>query len=398
MHLGWFSDIADYLADIGRSETREASGSNSEDVATSFAAKRMALYIAVSYVANALSMCEIKTYRDGKSVKDELYYALNVSPNPNQSAAQLMNKLIESYFYEGHALLVQPSRAKNAYYVADGFGFELHPLQEDEFVGVSVEKQSLDRRFKASEVCYFRLENTELKSIVHSMYREFGQLLTMAVDSFKQANGEKFIFEQSHSARGTRGDEKSSADEVNDRLKSFIRSPNGVLPLHQGQAITRLASNGSGSSDDVISLRKDIFEMTAQALKIPQSMMYGNMTNTNDVINQFITFGVDPIACALSQELTRKFFTYEQWAIGGCRVSIDTTKIYHTDMFQVADKAEKLVSSGIFSVDDVREPLGADRIGEDWSTAHWITKNYSLIQDALQQMMQGTAEGGEERA
>ena len=126
-------------------------------------------------------------------------------------------------------------------------------------------------------------------------------------------------------------------------------------------------------------------------------MMYGNMTNTNDVVNQFITFGVDPHAVMISKELTRRFYGGDAWQGGSNRVEVDTSKLVHTDMFQVADKADKLLASGLFSIDEIRQPLGADPLGTDFSSAHWVTKNYTLIQDALAQLMAGTAnEGGEQ--
>ena len=68
--------------------------------------KRLALFIGVSYIANTLSKCEIKTYINGKEEKDEFYYRLNVSPNPNENSSQFINKFIERYFYKGDALLI----------------------------------------------------------------------------------------------------------------------------------------------------------------------------------------------------------------------------------------------------------------------------------------------------
>lgn len=378
---------------IGESEI----ASTQEAIASSVAAKRMALYIAVSYVSNALSQCEIKTYRDGKPVKDALYYALNISPNPNQNGSAFMNDLIESYFYDGHALMVQPVSSRNHFYIATSFGIDRRPLGENVFDGISIENQGISKTFTSSSACYFKLENTEVRRIVNGMYREMGELLGMAMASYKNANGEKFTFTRNQSQGGTRGDAKASKDEVNASLKDFLRNPNGVLPVYNGQSLDRVPSNGHGSSADVIALRKDIFESTASALKIPQSMMYGNMTNIEQVTKQFITFGVDPIADMISKEMTRGFYDYHSWKGGANRIQIDTTKIEHVNLFDVADKAEKLVSSGLMSIDQTLDAMGLDPINTDFSQAHWITKNYSLIQDALNQLINDTDGGGEQK-
>ena len=68
--------------------------------------KELALYIAISYIANSLSKCEIKVFKEGKEVKDEWYYTLNVSPNPNQNSSQFLNQIIENYFYNGESLVI----------------------------------------------------------------------------------------------------------------------------------------------------------------------------------------------------------------------------------------------------------------------------------------------------
>lgn len=387
------------IFDLFKQRTEEAEiVSVSYDAVASFALRRLALYIAVSYVANALSMCEFKTYEGGRAVKKELYYALNLSPNPNQNGSAFIVNLVESYFYDRHALMVQPVKGKNHYYIADSFGIDRQPLKDNVFESVSVEGLGLSKTFKASDACYFKLENYEVVGIVASVYQELGEILGAAVDSFVRAGGDRFLFTRASSQSGDRKDAKASSDEVNDMLKGFVKNPDGVLPLHSQQKFERLQANGNApNASDIVSLRKDIFEETASAFKIPLSMMSGNMTNTNDVVNQFITFGVDPFAEMVSEELTRKFYPYLAWDGGKNRIEIDTSTINHVDMFQVADKAEKLVSSGLFNIDEVRKPLRAEMLGTDFSQAHWITKNYSLIQDALAQLT-ATEKGGDKES
>ena len=82
--------------------SRRIEAADVENVGSSAAAelylKELALYIGKSYIANTISKCEFKVYEDGKEVRNPLYYALNVSPNPNQSSSQFLNKLINTLF------------------------------------------------------------------------------------------------------------------------------------------------------------------------------------------------------------------------------------------------------------------------------------------------------------
>ena len=60
--------------------------------------KQLAFHIAKSYIANSISKCEFKVYENGTEIQNELYYALNVDPNPNQSSSQFLNQLINTLY------------------------------------------------------------------------------------------------------------------------------------------------------------------------------------------------------------------------------------------------------------------------------------------------------------
>ena len=364
----------------------------------SMAAKRAAYYIGTSYISNAISKCEFKVYRDGTSTRDDpMWYALNVRPNPNQNGSQFVSRLMQDYFYDGHALVVQPLPSRGWLYVADSFGVEERPLSENLFTSVVVDNGfALDRPVRAGDCCYFRLEDVEVRSIVSGMYRDYGELLASAMESYMRGTGEKFVYHRRARPTGTRKDEKGSADEVNDALKAFLKGENGVLPLPVEHSLERIEPSArAATSTDVIALRKDVYETVASALKIPVSMMYGNMTNISDIVNQFVTFAVDPIAQMMSDEMTGTLFTQEE-VMRGCKVVVDTSRVQHLDMFQVADKADKLISSGTACIDEVREPLGMDTLNTEYSRAHWVTRNYSPLEAALE-MLEDDASGGGEK-
>ena len=367
----------------------------SESAVTSLACRNLAYYIASSYISNALSKCEFKTYEKGRSVKGELYYALNVSPNPNENGSHFVNTLVEKCLYEGEALMVQPRRSKNHFYIAESFSEQPNPMRRNSFEGVVVEGETVRRRLLAGDVCHFKLENRKIRTLVYGMYADLGKVLAQAIDAYGKSAGEKYTFERPSNPGGKSEEVTEASETIHDQLKSFVGATSGVMPVYNGQKLTRIDAARTGSAEDVSAMRKDIFEMTAAAFKIPNSMMYGNMTNANDVTNQFITFGVDPWAKMIGDELTRGFYDFDAWDGGRNYVRVDTSHIAHVDVFQMADKIERLISSGYDSIDEVRLAVGDDPIDEDFSKAHWMTKNYSLIQEALMQISTGMPGGGE---
>lgn len=121
--------------------------------------------------------------------------------------------------------------------------------------------------------------------------------------------------------------------------------------------------------------------MVAQAFKIPQSLLTGNITNINDVVKVLITFGIDPIASTISEELSRKQ-GFEKWSKGNY-IKIDTSTINHIDVLEVAEKVDKMISSGVLCIDEIREIIDRKALDTDFSKTHFITKNYDTASNAL---------------
>ena len=72
---------------------------------------------------------------------------------------------------------------------------------------------------------------------------------------------------------------------------------------------------------------------------------------------------------------------------------IDTTTIMHVDMFENADKIEKLIGSAVYSVNDVLEAMGRAPLPEEWADEHYLTLNISKVEDSVQNIAQ--MKGGE---
>ena len=382
--MGFKAKVLDWLGiQMEGAELVDAYG---KKFATELFLKELAVFIAVSYIANTISKCEVKTYSKGKEVKEELYYLLNVNPNPNENSSQFMNHLVERYYYHNEALVI-PYR--NRLYVADGFSHNRQPLKDDLFQNVTVEDQVLSRTYKASKVFYFKLDNLNVASLISGMYSDYGKLLGAAIDSFIAGNSEKYKLIMENVAAGDPNFAKQFEEVIKKNLDTFINSEKGVYPQFRGYDLQRMDMPTGATSADIISLRKETFELVAQAFKIPLSMMQGNITNMNEIVKVYLSICIDPLAQMISEELTRKTTTYETWQAGD-RVVLDTSTINHVDILEVADKVDKLIGSGAFTIDQVLKRCGYDPLGTDFSTAHYLTKNYGLIQD-----MASTLEGGE---
>lgn len=357
---------------------------------TEVAMKEIALYIATSYIANALSQCEFRTFEKGKEVKDELYYKLNVSPNPNQNGSQFVNKLVNKCLYDGHALVVQHN---DDLVCADSFSIEDdNPLKENTFVNVTFGNKSPKTKYKARDVFYFKLENERAKKYIDALYQQYGEIVAVAMNAYKKTNNEKYKLILEQFAAGDPKFKQVYDSILKEQLDSFIKGKGGaVFPQYKGTQLEEFKYSTVKDTSDIVAVRKEIFELTAQAIKIPLSMMYGNITNMDQIVQTFLTFGVDPWADMLQKETTRKYYSFDEWK-NGSFVMCDTSRINHADILNVADKVDKAIASGVTTIDDMRRRLGMQALGTEFSTSHFMTKNYVLAEDMLKN---NTTEGGE---
>lgn len=344
--------------------------------------KELALYTAISYIANLISKCEIKTFVKGKEVKEEEYFILNYSANLNENASLFWHKVIEKIFYssKGEALVIVGRDKK--LYCADDYTVHELPMLGNRYRNIRIGTLSLDRSYRIDEVFLFRLENMQVKKIIDGLHENYSELLTCAIKNYKKSNSNKYKLKLDEVEAGDEEFNEVFETIIKEQLKSFIESEISVYPEYQGQTLEDITpKNSSKDAADILSIKKDIFETTAQAIKIPQSLMLGNITNIKEVMNALITAVIDPYAKMIERELTRKE-GYQSWKEGNY-AKVDTSKINHIDILEVAEKLDKLISSGTTCIDETRALIDMEALNTDFSKTHFITKNYDTIENRL---------------
>ena len=104
--------------------------------------------------------------------------------------------------------------------------------------------------------------------------------------------------------------------------------------------------------------------------------MLGDVSDVEKITKNFLTFAIDPICEKFGEEATRKRYGARQFANGNY-IDVNTNCIQHIDIFEQATNSDKLLSSGLYCIDELRVKLGDTALGEEWSRAHYITKNYA---------------------
>ena len=350
--------------------------------------KDLAIFTASSLISNAISRSEIKTYVNSKSVRRDDYYLLNISPNRNETSSHFWHKVINKMIREGEALVIE---FDGYLYCADSYSRKRQdPVYGDSYDNVTVGTQNFYRTFEQKDCYMFKLDNMNVRQLIDGMYREYGKIIQSAAKALKQNNGLKYKLHIEGVKAGDEDFNKEFEGFIKEQLKSFMNSDSAVYPEFDGYKLEQdpaAKAATAQSSKTFVDLQKELTTKVAAAFHIPESMMTGNITNMKEVVSSFLTFGVDPYADAITEALNKR--AGRDNYLRGNFYKVDTGKIQHQNIFELSTACNNLIASGVMCIDDILVELGREPLNTEWSTKHFITKNYEEIGRFLTSLQEG---------
>ncbi|MCI8506895.1 MAG: phage portal protein [Lachnospiraceae bacterium] len=353
------------------------SGRLREEAAEGLSLKRIAIQTAAGYISSAVSQCDFRTFLDGEEKKGEEFFLWNYSPNPNQNSTQFLQELTEKLIYDNEVLVIEE---KGSLYVADTFGTQEDGMKEWMFTGISVAGEAVGDK-RAGDVLYFRMNNEDIRPLLEEVCRQYEEVIQSAVSCYERAGADKGILKVQSLARGKLKDyDEIKRDLLNHRFRDFFSRRNAVLPLYDGFEYTPHTRSLRNTSEvvDVKTLSDEIYNRVGQAFRIAPAMLRGEVENTEKAADNFIKFGVRPICNLLEEEITRKRYGKKAFEKGSYLL-VDPSGLEIGSVFAAAEKIDKLISCGTYSIDEVRSKIGEPVLGTEESQKHFITKNYEAL-------------------
>lgn len=269
--------LRDWLGDIFKRQQRGDHDQTSFDtlcidLSEKILVRDLAINTAINLLGNAISLSEFNTYDKGNEDKSNIYYKLNVEPNPNYSASRFWKKFAYRLIYDGEALIIE--QGKN-YYVADSFVKEARAFYSCKYRDVVVDDFSIKRAYDESDVLYFKLYERNIINIVGALYDDYGKLVEYSKASYKKNNAKRGIVNIPTNYPQTEAAKDKLNRLLNDQIQKFYGAENGaVLPLTNGITYEDISSDSyknSTDSRDIRNLIDDIFDFTAIGFNIPPS-------------------------------------------------------------------------------------------------------------------------------
>lgn len=342
--------------------------------------REAAFWGCVNLIANAVGKCEVREFRGGRQQRGPEWYLWNVQPNRNQSASAFWHKLVAKAYSEGEALIVKEPYG-DGIVVADAFDIDdERPVYA--YKNIQVGKRKVERLTEA-EVLYIRPNWKNIEPLIRKMGDSFLKLMASSMQNYMFNGGQHWKVHVDQVLTADDEWRENFTKMMEKQIKPFLNSASAILPEMDGYTYTQVSGNSAGAvkSDEIRNLISSIWAETSRAFLIPSALIAGNQQDTTVANRQFLTDVIDPLARMIEQEANRKRFTMQEY-LNGDRLTVDTSAIVHFDVFSNAANVEKIIGSGLKSVNELRALIGDSPIDEEWADRHFMTKNIGTTTEA----------------
>ncbi|MCE5003208.1 phage portal protein [Staphylococcus pseudoxylosus] len=342
--------------------------------------KRWALDTCINHIARTISQTKFEIIENGKKDSNSTtHYKLNVRPNTDESAATFWQKVIRKLIYDNEVLIVVTD--KKDLIIADDFHREEYALYDDIFEHVVVGEYEFERTFKMSDVIYLEYNNDSITEMLYGLFSDYGDIFGRLIKSNLMNNQIRATISMDANTPLTNASNDDMQRFINNAYKAFESNDIAVVPVQKGYKYEEhTSSNAKNSSqiDDLAKVPNQLLSYVARNLGIPVGLINGETADIEAMTNNYMKFCIKPIIEKITDELNAKLFSERGYKEGK---RIKAISIDQKGPLEVSEAVDKLIASGSFNRDEIRELTGYEPIGSEEMQKFIITKNYQTIDE-----------------
>lgn len=341
--------------------------------------KKMAIDSCINFVGRTVSQSEFRYKEEGKMVKSDWYYKLNVRPNTDSSASTFWQKFIYKLIYDNEVLVVLSDT--NDLLIADGFVRTELALYEDTFSEVAVKDYTFERSFKMNEVIYVEYNNDKLESFITGLFGDYGELFGRMIEVSLRNNQIRGTVDVDTLQGFDEAKKKKLQNYIDKLYSAFSKNSVAIVPQMKGFNYNEInSSKGSAnqSIDELTKVKKSLIDDVARMIGVPSALIHGDMADLEKSMESYIKFCITPLLKKIEDELNAKLFEPEDYLNGDC---VEIVGINKPDIFKRSESIDKLISSSAFNKNEIRIANGYEPV--EGGDVFMVTKNYQSEEDAM---------------
>ncbi|MCT3093012.1 phage portal protein [Lactococcus lactis] len=357
---------------------------------TTLGMKNAALESCVSYLARLISKGKFVFKNESSITDSEFNYALNVKPNPNQTASEFKVAMVKKLL-NGELLVI---RDNDKFYIADNFVTN-YSLDGNTFSGVTINFSSsnvanapnsgpyaqkyFDRVFTQGVDC-FHLENDNIgiKKYVDSLWGDYGKLFGILIaNQLRVGQLRAKISIPANNELENKEKIKVQQQYATTLFDKLLNDPVVLLPEDgkSKSAYDEISSQKSATLQNQITdfgaLKKIFIGEVAGLLGIPPALVLGETANNSENLDLAIESAAIPIGNKLAEGFASLLIKQSGFQVGN---TIQMTGFKTINILDRADAIDKVGSSGVVKINEVREASNLPPIPD--GDRFIMTKNY----------------------
>jgi HK97 family phage portal protein len=345
--------------------------------------KKMALETCINFIGRTISQSDFRYMENGKRQLNDWHYLFNVRPNTDQSAADFWQGFIYKLIYENEVLVILTDT--NDLLIADDFTRDEFAVFPDVFRNVTVKDYTFQRTFRMDEVLYLTYNNEKLTKFMDGMFDDYASLFSRMIEISLRKNQIRGTVSIDSTQSLTQENQAKLQKFIDKLFNAFKNNSVAIVPKLKGFEYDETASgeNNGQSVEELTKLKRSLIDDVANVLGIPNALIHGELADYETSIKAYVRFCNSPIVKKIKDELNAKIITKQAYLKG---TRIEVFGLTEKDLIDHAEAVDKLVASGTFTRNEVRELFGAERSEDPELDKFVITKNYQAA---------GAVEGGE---
>ncbi len=389
-NVGLFSDI--WASVKSKSENTDVSGYTALfNAQATLGMKNAALESCVSYLARLISKGKFVFKNESSITDSDFNYALNVKPNPNQTASEFKVAMVKKLL-NGELLVI---RDNDKFYVADSFVTN-YSLDGNTYSGVTINFSSsnvanapnsgpyaqkyFDRVFTQGVDC-FHLDNDNIgiKKYIDSLWEDYGKLFGILITNQLRVGQLRAKLSIPVNTKLEEDEQKKVQKQFATTLsQSLLTDPIVFIPDNgkAQSAYDEISSSKSATFQNQITdfgtLKKIFIGEIAGLLGIPPALVLGETANNSENLDLAIESAAIPLGNKLSEGFASLLIKESGFMNGN---TLQMTGFKTINILDRADAIDKVGSSGVVKINEVREASNLPPIPD--GDRFIMTKNYA---------------------
>lgn len=304
---------------------------------------------------------------------------MNYKPNEQQNAFEFWADVVRNLVYEaGECLIIKHN---NKFFIADSFIKEdSSSFSESIFKSIVINGKTIDKNYLYSDVLYFKYTNESLKKIMTNLNEDYARLFTRVLEY-------QFFSKQIRSTMKMKVSNRTDEDSINklqlfmNRLTvAFKNNTLATIPISENDEYKEYSSNHASDKgiDEIDKVTKQYASHIARALHIPIQLLNGETAESTKINHSYINYCIKPLLTMICKELTAKTFNIFDLKRGDC-IIFNAFNLTVNNVFDVSEKMDKFIQDGVFTINDVLEEIGRERVNDPICDKRHITKNLDSL-------------------